>query len=46
LIILAEYYQNPKRAKGFFDEKIVNWRKHHKKKKKGTKTPVEMENKG
>ena len=46
LVILAEYYENPEKAKAFFDEKIVNWKKHKKKKKKAAKTPAATENKG
>lgn len=37
LVILAEYYENPKRAKTFFNEKTVNWKKPKKKKKKAKK---------
>jgi hypothetical protein len=46
LVILSEYYEYPNKAKSFFDESVVNWRKHHKKKKKAAKTPAATENKG
>jgi hypothetical protein len=45
LVILAEYYDNPVKAKFFFDESVVNWKKHKKKKKKVVKAIETTENK-
>jgi len=43
LVILAEYHKNPKRAMSFFDEKIVNWKKHKKKVVKVKEVPKVLE---
>jgi hypothetical protein len=42
LTMLAEYHEMPKKALNCFDETIVNWKKHKKKKAKGKKPNKEI----